>query len=588
MSNVFSIAWRIPCPGLRASSGPLLSTPGTFRALCSASRGGLCELPVRQPLNSSFAGRSSSQLGLGLSSFRCSPSKGPFPSVFFRSLKSKNSPPEQQPSAEQEHGVSVRSTPLSAAEITKIFGPGKVSTAMGNRVLSVLHGRRLAGTLDLDLPVDITRSVRKSSLDAALAWLREHHPIDEDAAILARIEREEREEEEKLIRRAEELGLYKPQSGHYGAELGEASDIYGRSVLKEHREQNEARLLAEQEQKRKEWLEGEAKDREKIEKMAKQLKRNTELQKFEENAVVEARPRADPQERPLLAWIQKHHLRATNNDIDTSNMTTARRILPALGVTLLTLAGCYIFAQTYQTPAQKDRMWPDIPPAAATVMGIMGVNLAVFALWKAWPPAWKMLNRYFISVPIYPHAFSIVGSVFSHQQFRHLATNMVILWFIGTRLHDEIGRANFLPLFLASGVIGSLTSLTAHVLAGKLTVTSLGASGAIAGLVAAWCTIHANDKLTLFFLPREWQETFSARGSTFLGLIVAFETLSLVAPFLPFQLFLLSRVPSLDHWAHLGGYLSGAAWAAMFKAKKEHRDRKRNEELGLLGMFFEK
>lgn len=66
-------------------------------------------------------------------------------------------------------------------------------------------------------------------------------------------------------------------------------------------------------------------------------------------------------------------------------------------------------------------------------MGIMGVNLAVFALWKAWPPAWKMLNRYFISVPIYPHALSIVGSVFSHQQFRHLATNMVILWFIGTR-----------------------------------------------------------------------------------------------------------------------------------------------------------
>jgi len=44
---------------------------------------------------------------------------------------------------------------------------------------------------------------------------------------------------------------------------------------------------------------------------------------------------------------------------------------------------------------------------------------------------------------------------------------------------------------LASGVIGSLTSLTAHVLGGKLTVTSLGASGAIAGLVAAWCMLHA-------------------------------------------------------------------------------------------------
>jgi len=243
---------------------------------------------VRQrPINSFVRRQPSSQLGPGLSaSCNAFRSKGPLPSVFLRSLQSKNSPPDQPP-AEQEHGVPIRSTPLSASEINKIFGPGKLSPAMGNRVLAVLHGRRLAGTLDLDLPADITRAVRKPSLDKALDWLRQHYPVDEDAAILARIEREEREEEEKLIRRAEELGLYKPQSGYYGAELGEASDIYGRSVLKEAREQNEKRLLAEQERKRKEWLEGEAKDREKLEKMAKQLRRTTELQKIDEAALME-------------------------------------------------------------------------------------------------------------------------------------------------------------------------------------------------------------------------------------------------------------------------------------------------------------
>lgn len=58
-------------------------------------------------------------------------------------------------------------------------------------------------------------------------------------------------------------------------------------------------------------------------------------------------------------------------------------------------------------------------------------------------------------------------------------------------VHDEIGRGNFLALYLATGVFGSMTSLAAHVLTRKLTVTSLGASGAIAGLVAAWCTLHA-------------------------------------------------------------------------------------------------
>lgn len=34
-----------------------------------------------------------------------------------------------------------------------------------------------------------------------------------------------------------------------------------------------------------------------------------------------ARPRADPQQRPLLAWIQKHHLRGMDNNVDVSQMT---------------------------------------------------------------------------------------------------------------------------------------------------------------------------------------------------------------------------------------------------------------------------
>jgi rhomboid-like protein len=77
-------------------------------------------------------------------------------------------------------------------------------------------------------------------------------------------------------------------------------------------------------------------------------------------------------------------------------------------------------------------MWPDIPPAAATVLGIMGTNVAIYVLWKV-PPAWRMLNRYFISVPLYPYAGSVVGSIFSHQQLTHLATNTLILWLIGLR-----------------------------------------------------------------------------------------------------------------------------------------------------------
>ncbi|PKX94453.1 rhomboid protease PCP1 [Aspergillus novofumigatus IBT 16806] len=555
MSNALCVAWRTPCSGL-APSGLLPFRSAMFRSM-------LCDL------RTSFTCRPYSTFRRRLCTFDQRPHSVPFliASRFGRTHSpasvrsfSASVPFLSQSAPPAEHGVPPRSEPFSPAEINEIFGPrAKISPAMGNRVLAVLHGRRTAGTLDLDLPKDITRSVPPASRDAALEWLRGNYPLDEDAAILARIEREELEEQQKLIKRAEELGLYKPQSGTFGAERGDSNDPYGKSVLKEIRERNEARLLAEQEKKRKEWLENENKEREQL---LRQVKQNTALQKFDDSSALEVRERADPAERPLLAWIQKHHLQATDWNVEAAEkLSTARRILPSLALTLFVLGLSYAFAATYEAPARADRMWPDMPPAAATAFAIMGANLTIFLLWK-FPPAWRMLNRYFISVPFKPHPLSIVGNVFSHQQFKHLALNMLMLWFIGTKLHDDIGRGNFLGLYMAAGGFGSLVSLTGHVLMGQLMITSLGASGAISGIVAAWCLLHSQERFTVFFLPREWQEVISAKGWVLLTGFVAFEIFSLVSPF---------RVMKLDHFAHLGGYLIGAVWALAWKGEQKKR-----------------
>jgi rhomboid-like protein len=57
-------------------------------------------------------------------------------------------------------------------------------------------------------------------------------------------------------------------------------------------------------------------------------------------------------------------------------------------------------------------------------------------------------------------------------------------------VHDEIGRGNFLAIYFASGAVGSIFSLTRSVLLGRLGMTSLGASAATSGIVAAWCMSH--------------------------------------------------------------------------------------------------
>ncbi|KAK2753434.1 hypothetical protein FQN55_003563 [Onygenales sp. PD_40] len=475
----------------------------------------------------------------------------------------------------REDGVRFSSRDLTTNEVSRIFGGKKqLNAPLINRMLRILQERRVTGRIDVELPADVKVGVSEDTITTGLNWLRKRYPMDEDAAILKRFEREEIEEEQRLIRRGLELGLYKPQSGKFDKPIEKEGDVYGKSVLQEVRESNEARAKVEVEKRNREWLEGEAKDRKVLQR---QLQKNTDLQKYKDSAVIEAQPRADPTQRPFLAWLQQKHIEATARDWDTSKLTKTRRILPSLALTLLTMVLCYAFAQYYTPPARQERLLPNTPPAAATILGIIGANVLIFAMWKACPPAWRMMNKYFISVPMYPYAASIAGSIFSHQRISHLAGNMLILWFIGTRLHSEIGRGDFLSLYLASGVFASLTSLTAHVLQNKLIVTSLGASGAIAGVVAAWCMIHANDTLTTPLLPASWQETFSARGSTFLTAIIALEVISMVGPF---------RMLAMDHWSHLGGYAAGAVvgwW--LLRAKKEREKRGREGKGWFAGVF---
>lgn len=273
--------WRAPCPGLRTSVLPV-----PFRAasrdlritpwrMYSTSRQSMLPIPN---LLSQLLARPSRPTPNPISPQRFNPVSTP--RRFKRTSAASQKPkPKSDPSE-----VHPRQKPFSDAEIKAIFGPAKFNAKLGNRILAVLHGHRLSGTLDADLPVDIARAVTKQQVDAALEWLRDEYPLDEDAAIFARIEREDRAAEEKLVRRAEKLGLYKPQSGSYDAELGEEGSPYGKSVLKEARERNEKRLLAGQERKRQEWLDGE---KEEQERLKREFGKNTSLQEHQEAALTE-------------------------------------------------------------------------------------------------------------------------------------------------------------------------------------------------------------------------------------------------------------------------------------------------------------
>lgn len=112
----------------------------------------------------------------------------------------------------------------------------------------MLHGRRILGVLDFELPPDLIEQIDDpAAIEKALAWLRQSLPVDEDAAVIRRIQEEDERESQQLVERSQKLGFYKPQSGNFGTKLGEeGDDVYGTSVLEQVRKVNEARAKAEE------------------------------------------------------------------------------------------------------------------------------------------------------------------------------------------------------------------------------------------------------------------------------------------------------------------------------------------------------
>lgn len=448
-------------------------------------------------------------------------------------------------SYEDAKGLPFRKEPLSRTEVKHIFG-SNITPTSANTLLKIIHGRRVAGTLDdPDLQQNTANYLADEKIKA-LEYLRKHIPVDEviNAGLRAEDELrllEEQEASEQIQEQQEETIVQKPQST--SAEVpdtpedptlptgrlprkNEDGSPYGETMFDRIRKRN----IAKREEEER-LLEEERLKREEEEALGNIGGLQTET----------AAPKA------VSPWRQKHAERATSDLQAPPEMKNWERLLPATTFTLLVLGACLVLAAYYTPPKRDRRVWPDIPPAAATCIGLMLANICIFALWK-FPPAWAVLNRYMLVIPATPRPLQLLGAIFSHHSWGHMAGNMLALWFFGIRLHDEIGRGNFLAIYFASGTLGFLASMFNLVLFRGIQFTTLGASGAIYGIITAFFWMHRKEEFKLMGLPPDPYSGPS--GAVFLGLIVGLHVWA--------GLFSISRAAmNLDVASHFGGIVAG-------------------------------
>lgn len=409
---------------------------------------------------------------------------------------------QDQPTGRQneEKGLAFQEGDLEGEGLHDVFGAVAPPPRIANRFLRVLHGRRNDGTLDLELPPSLQELTNRYpyAMGSALHWLRQHYPIDEDAAILARIEREEGNQDyspAELQQRAQDLGLYAPQgdeyagpqSGHYQAKASETEgDVFGQSEIDRIRAENIAEAEAEEAELQSEI------DR----KMAHYTKLHEDKQKAiaerEEQAIETSEGPRPPNvyEKWVMRKRRKAETRYTLESPEVADLTFLQRVLPSAIFVALVCTGCYLFAQYWVPPKRSERFFPDVSLSMATIGVLVACNVVVFTMWRL-PVFWPILNRYFISTPAYPRAVSMLLNSFSHQDTRHILQNMLVLFLFGPSLHEEVGRGVFMAIYLASGSFASLASLTGFTLRRVFVSSGLGASGSTLGILGAFCWFHA-------------------------------------------------------------------------------------------------
>jgi rhomboid-like protein len=478
----------------------------------------------------------------------------------------------------------------SQPEINGIFNGEDVDVDTGNYILSVMHWRRMSGAL-IDKGLDFPKQsgvTREQALRGLLYVRRVIPDVDEAALGAVWAEEESKRAAKEIQDRAVKLGIYKPlqeeevnpeeeeyieeaEEEKQGTEYGREKS--GTSVFQTVREAKEARFRAEQAAKVEAELREETaaihRTRGPLELSAGVQPTANHLVVARDNqggAIHQPTKKAWLQPYERAEWVKKYEEAAQITKSETApDLSTTRRLLPAFGFLLVVLAGCYYLHETYTPPPKSARLWPESPPAAATLWGLTGVLIAGFVLNRI-PPLWRTYSKYLTIVPAYPWAVSILGAGFRHDTLKHLVVNLVPLWLFGLLLHEDVGRGTFLAIYLASGAIGGYASLVTNVLRKNWSSYIFGSSGAVFGVVASSCLLRPNGtvKIAGYEVPiAAW---------VFLAFAATGEVVS--ARFFPIR--------GVDHPGHLGGIAAGAAaaWWLSTKAKRNEarRDAVRAEE----------
>jgi len=164
-------------------------------------------------------------------------------------------------------------------------------------------------------------------------------------------------------------------------------------------------------------------------------------------------------------------------------------------------------------------------------------------------------------VPARLHAITLVTSMFLHGSCMHVIGNMWYLWIFGDNVEDRVGHGRFIFFYLLCGIAASLGQI---LIAPDSTLPTIGASGAIAGVMGAYFVLYPRSRvLTLIPLVIFWE-------------VIEVPAIMLLGFWFLMQLFSAGAIAvtsstgggGVAFMAHVAGFLCGVGGIFLFRQRQ--------------------
>jgi membrane associated rhomboid family serine protease len=152
---------------------------------------------------------------------------------------------------------------------------------------------------------------------------------------------------------------------------------------------------------------------------------------------------------------------------------------------------------------------------------------------------------------------TLITSMFMHGGIAHIFGNMLFLWIFGDNVEDRMGHVRYLIFYLICGVLASLSHVYATVTfnPSSLLIPSLGASGAISGVLGAYLLMFPTRRVTVIL----FRFLTEVPAYVAIGIWFAFQLISGLG-----MLGGDGAGGGVAYAAHIGGFVAGLALVKVF------------------------